>query len=91
MMEPQLLPVIAAWLRGQGQNLRSSGEAMVTLPRERWCTDATRLVMGLQPPNAKGRNVAWISAGLPREQGGQGIDPWRISSPTADRRSGPAA
>jgi hypothetical protein len=91
MMEPELLPVIATWLPGWGQNPRSSAEAMVTLPRQRWRTDGIGLIIELQPPNEKGRTVAWISAGLPGEQGGQCIDPWPISSLPADRRSGPAA
>lgn len=62
MIEPDLFDFYAAWLREQGWSQQAPTEAMITLPRQRWRKDGIELLIELQPPDEKGRTVAWFRA-----------------------------
>jgi len=64
LVEPALFDFYANWLTEQGWSQQAPTEAMITLPHQRWRKDGVELLIELQPPDEKGRTVAWLEARL---------------------------
>lgn len=60
LIEPQLFDFYTTWLSQRGWVRVAPTEAVVNRPHQRWRKDNQELLIELQPPDAKGRSVAWV-------------------------------